>query len=143
MKKVSFGKILLSGIIGGVIAAIINSIIYLIAQKFNGGSLFVTLPGTYESKPLSIFAVIIFSIALGLVAGLIYGFLNRFISKSRLVFLIIAALVFIGFNFPPRIATGFYFASKAAASTEVVFYALALMHLGAAVPIIVAILKAK
>ncbi len=132
MKKASFGKVVLSGIIGGVIAAIINVIIYFIAQKLNGGPLLVTLPKTIEPQPLPIFAVIIFSIVPGLVAGLIYGFLNRFINKARLVFLIIAVLVFAGFFFGPLTA----------ASTFVVLYALELMHLGAAIPIIVVILRA-
>ncbi len=131
--KVSFDKLVLAGIIGGLVAAVINTIIYFVAQNFNGGPLLVTFPQTIEPQPLPLFFVIIFSVVPGLVAGLIYAFLSRLTSKSRLIFLIIAAFVFIGFIFGPLTA----------ASTFVVLWALELMHVGAAIPILTAILKAK
>lgn len=128
---VGFGKALTAGLIGGVAAAIINAILYFVFQAINGGPLLVTRPGTAGPEALPLFAVLLLSLGPGLVAGILYWALSRFTTNPNRWFLIISALVFVGFFFGPL----------GAASGAVAVWALELMHVGAAVPIIWALLR--
>ena len=127
----SLGRVLMAGLAGGVIAAVINAIIYFAAQSVNGGPLIVQTPQAPTPQPLPLPAVLLFSIAPGLAAGVIYWALARFTRNPARWFLILAGLVFIIFLFGPLDA----------ASGAVAVWALELMHLGAAIPIVWSVLK--
>lgn len=123
--RIVFTRALIVGLVGGVIAAVINVIIYFAAQGVNGGPLIV------QTQPLSLVAVLLFSVAPGLVAGVIYWVLARLTRAPARWFLILSGLVFVLFLFGPL----------GAASGTVTIWALELMHVGTAVPIVGAILK--
>lgn len=129
--KTTVGKLLLAAVLGSTIAAIINVVVYVIAQYLNNGALLVTLPKTLEPQALTIFMVIIASVAPGVVAGLLYVLLKRFTNKARLVFLIIATVILLSSLLLPL----------SAASSWIVLWALELMHLITAIAIITAILR--
>jgi H+/Cl- antiporter ClcA len=116
---------------GGVIAAVINALIYFAAQGINGGPLLVQTPQAPTPQPLPLPAVLLFSVAPGLAAGVVYWALARFTRTPVRWFLILAGLVFVLFIFGPLDA----------ASGTVAVWALELMHVGAAVPIVWAGLK--
>ena len=128
---VTFGNALVAGLIGGVIAAIVNVILYFVFQAINGGPLLVTRPGMAGPDALPLVAVLLLSLVPGLVAGIIYWVLARFTARPDRWFLIVAALVFIAFFFGPL----------GAASGIVTILALELMHVGAAVPIVMSLLR--
>lgn len=127
----SLGRVLMAGLTGGVIAAVINALIYFAAQGVNGGLLLVQTPQAPTPQPLPLPAVLLFSIAPGLAASVVYWVLARFTRNPTGWFLILAGIVFVLFFFGPL----------GAASGTVAVWALELMHLGAAVPIVWAILK--
>lgn len=129
--SVSFSKALVAGLIGGVIAAVVNLVLFFVFQAINGGPLLVTRPGTSGPEALPLFAVLLFSVGPGLVAGIAYWALARFSANPHRWFLIVSALVFVAFFFGPL----------GAAQGAVAVWALELMHVGAAVPIIWALLK--
>ncbi len=54
---------LIAGLTGGVIAAVINTVIYFVAQSVNGGPLVVQTPQAPTPQPLPLPAVLLFSIA--------------------------------------------------------------------------------
>lgn len=122
---------LIAGLTGGVIAAVINTVIYFVAQSVNGGPLVVQTPQAPTPQPLPLPAVLLFSIAPGLMAGVVYWVLARFTRNPARWFLILAAIVFVLFFFGPL----------GAASGAVAVWALELMHLGAAIPIVWAVLR--
>ena len=125
------GRVLMAGLTGGVIAAVINVVIYFAAQGINGGPLLVQTPQAPTPQPLPLPAVLLLSVAPGLAAGVVYWVLARFTRTPARWFLVIAALVFVLFFFGPL----------GSASGLVAVWALELMHVGAAVPIVWAVLK--
>lgn len=126
----TIGKNLQAGVLGGLIAAVINTIIFFIGQALNGGTLNVTTPqGT--SLPLS--AVLMFSIVPGVVAGALYYAFKRFSVQANRNFLILAAVVFILFIFPPF----------QAATDSISLITLQILHVGTALPILWALVFRK
>lgn len=119
---------LTAGLTGGVIAAVVNAVIYFAAQALNGGPLIVEAGAS--PQPLALVAVLLFSVLPGLVAGLIYWALARFTRRPARWFLLLSALVLVGFFFGPLTS----------ATGAVAVWALELMHFGAAVPVIWALL---
>ena len=67
---------LTAGLTGGLVAAVVNAVIFFAAQGLNGGPLVVEAGAS--PQPLSLVAVLLFSVLPGLVAGLIYWILARF-----------------------------------------------------------------
>lgn len=122
---------LVAGLTGGVIAAVINAGIYFAAQSVNGGPLILQTLQAPTPQPLTLFAVLLFSVVPGLLAGVVYGALARFTRAPTRWFLILAGIVFALFIIPPLVA----------ASGAVTVWALELLHVGAAVPIVWTILK--
>ncbi len=129
----SLGRALMAGLTGGVIAAVINALLYFAAQSVNGGPLLVQTPQALTPQPLPLPAVLLFSIAPGLIAGAIFWVLARFIRNPARWFSILAGIVFVLFFFGPL----------GAASGAVAVWALELMHLGAAAPIVWAVLRGR
>ncbi len=119
---------LTAGLTGGLIAAVVNAVIYFAAQSLNGGPIIVEAGAS--PQPLALPAVLMFSVLPGLVAGLVYWVLARFTRRPARWFLLVSALVLVGFFFGPL----------GAASGVVAVWALELMHFGAAVPIVWALL---
>jgi Family of unknown function (DUF6069) len=117
-QTVGIGKFVLAGLIGGAIAAVINVILFFAGQALNGGPMAVTPPGQAGQAPLPLVMVIIMSILPGIIAGALYGILLRFTARAKLIFFVIAAIVFI-FEF---------FAAITAGSTLTTIVVLELMH---------------
>ena len=128
---INFSSALVAGLTGGIIAAIVNALIYFAAQSVNGGPLIVQAAGS--PQPLSLVAVLLFSIVPGLVAGVLYWALARFTRRPARWFLSFSGLVFVFFLFGPLTS----------ASGAVAVWALELMHAGAAVPIVWALLRGR
>ena len=124
---------LTAGLTGGLIAAVINLVIYFAAQGLNGGPLVVETPQAPTPGPLPLVGVLLFSILPGVVAGLIYWALARFTRHPARWFLAVSVVVF-GLFVPGPLG---------AASGAVAVWALELMHVGAAVPIVWALLRRR
>ncbi len=117
---------LTAGLVGGVIATLVNVIIYYIFQNLNGGPLIV------QGAPLLLVAVLLSSLIPGLAASGIYWALARFTSKPARWFSILAVVFLVFSAFGPLTQ-----------SSGLELWALELMHVGAAVPITWAILRVR
>jgi hypothetical protein len=117
-QTVGIGKFVQAGLIGGAIAAVINIILFFIGQAVNGGPLIVTPPGQSGVQAIPWFMVILMSILPGVIAGALYGILNRFTARPTPIFLVIAAVVFVFMFFNPI--------SSAQGTTAILF--LEVMH---------------
>lgn len=80
-RSIPLGQGLWAGLIGGVLAAILNVFALLLGQVLNGSSIEVMRPGTAEPMALPLFAVLLFSLVPGLIAGLLYALLSRYSSR--------------------------------------------------------------
>jgi Family of unknown function (DUF6069) len=100
----SIGKFVQAGLIGGVIAAIINLILYFLGNAINGGPMLVKPPGVTTIQGVPWFMVIIQSVLPGVIAGALYGLLARFTARASTIFLVIAAIIFILFFLNPLLA---------------------------------------
>ena len=100
-QNVGIGKFVQAGLIGGVMAAVLNLILLFIGQAVNGGPLLVTPPGQSVVQGVPWFMVILMSLLPGVVAGVLYGILNRFTPRPTPIFLVIAAIVFVFMFFNP------------------------------------------
>lgn len=130
-RNIQWRSFIQAGLTGGIIATVINLILYFVGNALNGGPMRVDTPGQ-GLQELPFFAVIMLSLIPGLIAGLIYALLKRFISKARIIFLALAAVVFVVFFFGPF----------SAAQSTVTLWILQVMHIGAALPIIAFLLRA-
>ena len=88
----AFSNALMTGVLSGVVAAIVNVIIYYMVQSLNGGPLIV------QGAPLPLVAVLLASLLPGLAAGGIYWALPRFTSKPTRWFLTLAGVVLVMFG---------------------------------------------
>ena len=128
--NVSIGRALRAGLTAGVIAALINAVIYFVTRAILGGPLRVDTP---FSESVDLIPIILFSIVPALVAGVLYWLLDRFLRNPNPAFLIIAAVVFVVFAINPITA----------ALSPVTGWALEIMHGVVAVPTIIALLSLK
>ena len=122
----SFRNALTAGLVGGAVAAAVNVVIYYVFQSLSGDPLIV------QDAPLPLFAVLPSSLIPGLAAGSVYWLLARFTDNPARWFLIVAGVVFVLFIFGPLTQT-----------TGPELWALELMHVGAALPIIWAVLRLR
>ncbi len=97
-------KFIQAGLIGGVLATIINLVLYFLGNAINGGPMLVKPPGQAGTIPLPFFMVIVMSVVPGVLAGVLYGILNRFTARPNAIFLAIAAIIFILMFMNPLIA---------------------------------------
>ena len=103
----AFGSILLNALIAGVIAAVINVIIFFIGGAMVGG-IEVDMNGTGTFAPMPFFLPIILSLLPTLVAGVGLWIARRFIPRGNQVFVIgtaILVLLSLGGPFSGQIAT--------------------------------------
>jgi Family of unknown function (DUF6069) len=100
----SIGKFVQAGLVGGVIAAIINLVLYFLGNAINGGPMLVKPPGVTTIQGVPWFMVIVMSVLPGVIAGALYGLLARFTARPSTIFLVIAAIIFILFFINPLVA---------------------------------------
>lgn len=126
-QKPSLTKYLIAGLIGGVIASVINIILLFIGQALLGGPLTIYSPGTTEVEALPAFLVVTGSILPGVVGGFSYWILKRFANKNaRMIFITLSIIVFVVMFFRPF----------SGAVGTVTIWTFQLMHVGAAIPIL-------
>lgn len=99
-RSVNWGGLLTTGLIAGVVAAVVNTIVYFIAQALGVDFMIVMGGAGTPAMPLAIPAIAIFSIVPGLIAALLAGSLLRFTSNGARIFQIVA-LVFLLISFIP------------------------------------------
>ena len=91
--KLAFGTVLKTAAVTGGMAAVINAVIWIIANLIGG----VVLP-----FPL----VPIFTILFVVLGGILYFVLSRFLgARTNLVFIIVSILFLLGYAFGPIVAT--------------------------------------
>ena len=117
---------LTAGLLGGAAATLANVIIYYLFQSLNGGSLIV------GGAPLPLVAVLLSSLLPGVAAGGVYWALARFTRTPTRWFLVLAGTIFVIAAVAPLIQTA-----------GLALWALELMHLGAALPITLAVLRVR
>ncbi len=102
----SWGALLMAGLIGGVIAAILNLVIYFIGGMAVG-EMTVAMPPDMAQTPLPWFMVVIASIVPGLIAAVVLGVMRRFLPNAERTFQIVAVVLVLISLFPPlgRLAT--------------------------------------
>lgn len=100
-RKAGIAQFVQAGFIGGVIATVINLVLWFIGNMIDGGAMQVVTP--FEPTPAGVpwFAVIMSSLLPGIIGGLLYGILARYTNKATTIFLVISALVFIAFIYNP------------------------------------------
>jgi hypothetical protein len=103
-QTVGMGKFVLAGLTGGILAAVVNLILYTLGQVLNGSPMMVAPPGQAGEMPLPFFMVTILSVVPGIIAGLLYGVLARFTTRPKPIFFVMAAIVFVLFFIQALIA---------------------------------------
>jgi hypothetical protein len=127
----SIGKYLQLGLISGVIATVINVILYVVGNAIHGTPMTVDPPGPPPLQALPIYPVILLSMGPSLIAGLLYGILKKFTAKPQAIFLVIAVIVFAVMFINPFLAT----------QSVLTLWTLQMMHLGTAIPITYLLLR--
>lgn len=128
----SLRPFLTSGLIGGLVAAAVNAILYFAGAAIAGGELTVVLPGSSEPAALPLISVFVMSIVPGILAGAAYWGLHRFTGNPTRWLLVLAGIAFLAFLPGP-----FNVASGATVAV------LEVMHIGAAVPILWFVLRQR
>jgi hypothetical protein len=124
-------KFVQAGLIGGVIATVINLILWFVGNALSGGAMQVVTPFAPSPAGVPWPAVIISSLLPGIVAGLLYGLLARFTNKATTIFLVISLIVFIAFIYNPI----------SAGQNLTTILVLEVMHVFVALPVIWFILR--
>lgn len=126
IERVATGNLWRAALLGGVLAAVANIVVLLIANAL-GLTLDVPLgPNATETAPMGVLPVILASFLPALGAAGLLALLARFTRRPITIFLGVSAL-FLLLSFGPLLGT------PVVVSTKVV---LGLMHLVAAVPIV-------
>lgn len=89
--KTTFGKIMKAAAIAGLISVAINAILYY-ASKSAG---IITMDALANGQPITIIHVIISSLLTSIVAGLVYGLINRFATNPLKTFTIIGLVLLV------------------------------------------------
>lgn len=97
-QKVSLGRILQAGLMAGVVAAVVNVVIFLIGSAMG---FFPSSVITPAGQPLSLAPVIMMSLIPSIVAGGVYALIARFARNPSQIFLWVAAAVFVLMFFGP------------------------------------------
>lgn len=100
-QSAGIGKFVQAGLTGGILAAVVNILLYTLGQTLNGSPMMVIPPGQSAEMPLPFFMVTIVSVVPGIIAGLLYGVLARFTARATPIFLVISAIVFVVMFFNP------------------------------------------
>lgn len=116
--NVGFGTFFNKALIFGVVAAVINTILFFVGNNANGDLMQVVRPGQTAPEPLSLMFVIALSIIPCIVAALLY-FLLQGTGRASLIFTIIAIVIFVFM----------FFSSQGAAQSTLTNWVLQIMHL--------------
>ena len=121
--KPAIGSIVRAGVIGIVIAAVLNVILYFISTAIGALPVMASM-----GQPITLLPVLTFTIGGGLTATIGHLILSRFLTHSRAntVFVIIASLVIVGMAFTP--------VTSVVEPTVITVVMLEMMHLAAALP---------
>lgn len=128
--KPSIGRIVRAGVIGSVIAAVLNVILYFISTALGA------LPAMASmGQPITLLPVLTFTIGSGIAATILYLILTRFIEHGRAntVFVTIASIVLIGMAFTPI--------TSVVDPTVITVLMLEIMHLAAGLPLMYTLTK--
>lgn len=125
-----FGTFFGKAVVWGIIAAVINVILFFLGNIWNGTAMHVIRPGQEAAEPLSIVFVIVMSIVPCIVAAILY-FLLRATGRASLIFSIIAIILFVLF----------FFSAQGAAQSALTNWILQIMHLVVAVCAVEAIAR--
>lgn len=123
--KRSIGSWLIAGLVGGGVAAILNLVIYFVANAMLGDLAVAMQPGQ-PMAPLTFVAVIVTSIVPAVLAALVLAVLQRFLANGTRVFQILAVILGLLSLFP----------ALTQASSLSVGLVLASMHIVAVVAIV-------
>jgi len=93
IEKIAAKKLLWVAPLAGAIAAVINSVLFLIGSAIGLIDAAVLIPGM--DTPITIVPVIMSSIIPSLIAGLVLGVMNYFLNKPFKVFRIVALVLLI------------------------------------------------
>lgn len=121
--KPAIGSIVRAGVIGIVIATVLNVILYFISTAIGALPVMASM-----GQPITLIPVLTFTIGGGLAATIGYLILSRFLTHRRAntVFVIIASLVIVGMAFTP--------VTSVVEPTVITVVMLEIMHLAAALP---------
>lgn len=95
---VNFGRAIQTGLMAGVVAAVINAVLYLITSAMG---FFPSSVITPAGQPFSLIPVIAMSLLPSVVAGIVYALIARFAQNPNRIFLWVAAAVFVFMFFSP------------------------------------------
>lgn len=98
-KSASLTGLLQAGLIGGVVAAVINIVLYFVGGTMGADYMVTAGPGTPLAE-LPFFMVAVMSIVPGLAAALLWFGLQRFGTNGTRIFYAIAVIVFLFFLAP-------------------------------------------
>jgi hypothetical protein len=92
--KPTIGSVLKAGLIGGVIAAGVNTILLLLAGVFGIAlNVLVGPPPNQQQMPLAVPPVVLLSIVPAIIGALLYFLLTRITDKAATIFIVIAVVV--------------------------------------------------
>jgi len=128
--NIGFGTYFTKSVTWGIIAAVINAILFLLGNRFNGSPMHVIRPGQTEAEPVNLIMVLILSIVPVIVAAILYFLLQR-TARASLIFSIIAIILFILF----------FFVTQGAAQSPLTNWVLQIMHLVVAICAVEAIAR--
>ena len=90
--KPSFRKFIIAALLAGIVAAIINSILFFV---FHATGVITDSVMIQNNQPLTIIPVIIFSLVPSLLAGVVFYLLCRYTKRGYSIFVIIALILLI------------------------------------------------
>ena len=120
-----FGRLLGYGAVAGVVAAVLNAVVYLVASALGAIPSDVEVGNT--GGPLPLGAVVVFSFVPAILAAGLLALLGRWIRRPIRVFVVLAVVVFVLSLYTPFSIPG---------APVAMILALELMHLVAAVVIV-------
>ena len=116
-------------LLGGIVALIINLLIYAVATLASVELVIPAQPGNDQLMALPLFAIVVASLVPAFAAAGLYWLLQRFVSRPALVLRVLALLIFL-FSLVPVFTTGI-------PGSAAIF--LLLMHIATAATIITAL----
>lgn len=128
--NIGFGTYFSKAITWGVVAAVINAILFFVGNALNGSAMHIMRPGQSAAEPLNLIMVLVMSLIPVLLGAILYFLLQR-TGRPSLIFTIIAIIVFILF----------FFSAQGAAQSSLTNWVLQIMHLVTAICAVEAIAR--
>lgn len=96
--KPAIGSIWRNAVIGAVVAAVINAVLFFVGAAMGGFPQNVITPA---GQPITVVPVILFSIVPILLGAVGYTILSRFTNRANLIFTIVTVVIFIAMIYSP------------------------------------------